>query len=215
MFGIRNRSIVRVVFVLLASSLLAVEGVAASPPPPSDTGTPFPVNEAPDRPEDVDPTLWGLLDTGNRQSLTELTHGGQNIVNDVWPQVRNTAPSEYWEAEMRWIVGLVSSYETANGMQDGTVHISRKRRTSLVANTSMRPGYSSSVTGVWETNEGVTATVAVILYGAVTDSCSNCTSAYAGIAAPPNRTGSYRAFGQHEAVDPRGYARSRDSITID
>ena len=214
MFGIRIRFIVRVVFVLLASSLLAVEGVAASPPPPSDTGTPFPVNEAPDRPEDVDSTLWGLLDTGNRQSLTELTHGGQNIVNDVWPQVRNTAPSEYWEAEMRWIVGLVSSYETQNGMQDGTVHISRKRRTRVVANTSIRPGYSSAVTGVWETNAGVSATVSVLLYGSASDSCSNCTSAYAGISAPPNRPGYYSALGIHEAVDPRGYARSSDSITI-
>ena len=215
MFGIGNRLIVRVVFILLASSLLAVEGVVASPPPPSDTGTPFPVNEAPDRPEDVDPTLWGLLDTGNQRKLTELTHGGQNIVNDVWPQVRDTAPSEYLEAEMKWIVGVVSSYEVENGMQGGAVvHIAATSWTHVVGNTHARPGYSSSVTGVWETNDALGVTVSVGVHGASSSMCSNCTSVYTGVSAPPNRPGQYTAFGSHNASNPQGFATSHMYIEI-
>ena len=138
-----------------------------------------------------------------------LTGGGQNIVNDLWPQVRAIAPPEYWEAEARRIVEIVNSHEEEHGLQDGTVRIAAMSWVPMITDTDIRIGYSSSITGVYQTDEALSASVAVYgprAYGSDTNICTDCTTVYVGISDPPSSAppGDYTARGEHTATNPVG-----------
>lgn len=180
--------------------LVAIGAVAAGPPVPEV--------------DIADPELATMMSSATQEKFVELTYGGQRIINDVWPQVKDQAPREYWEAEVQRIVEVVTSHEAEHGLQDVLVPIAATPWTSLVKDTDIHPGYSSSITGVYETNEALGVTVAVGVHGANNNMCTSCTVVYAGVSAPPNQPGQYTASGSHTAANPQGFGTSHAYLEI-
>ena len=172
-----------------------------------------------------DLTLDRALDSETRAMFDVLTPGGKDIVVDVWPQIKQQAPRQYWEAEVTSIVEALHTYEVVNeGETDGAPSGPGEGPTgargastpvaNMVVNTNMYVGYTSSVTGVYVVNEALSARVTVWGHAGNSNLCENCVSVYASVHAPPNEPGHYSALGVHVATNPQGFKTTGADLDI-
>ena len=181
--------------LILGAVLLAVVLIAAGPP------------------ED-DPNLTTVMDSETKGTFDELTPGGQRIIEDVWPQIKQQAPRQYWEAEVESIVEMLRTHEVANE-EEGPPRAAGARTpvARMVTATNMYEGYTSSVTGVYVVNESLAVSVNVLGQAGNSNICSNCVSVFASVSAP-NGLGSYSATGEHTAANPQGWDLTFDTLDI-
>ena len=59
-------------------------------------------------------TLAMVMDSETRATFDQLTPAGQQIVEDVWPQIKSQAPRQFWEAELESIVQAIHTHEVVN-----------------------------------------------------------------------------------------------------